>query len=121
MLWLYGQGWFLNFSFAGVNMRDLFQMHPINLSVAVWVGFIALFGLATNDGVIMGTYIHQIFEERKPDSVLAVREAVVEAGKKRVRPAMSILNLRLSSLLLFCWAGCSKRGRNRIHHRPSRN
>ncbi|MDP4202828.1 MAG: efflux RND transporter permease subunit [Bacteroidota bacterium] len=99
MLWLYGQGWFLNFSFAGVNMRDLFQMHPINLSVAVWVGFIALFGLATNDGVIMGTYIHQIFEERKPQTVLAVREAVVEAGKKRVRPAMMTAAVAIIALL----------------------
>ncbi|MCK9208663.1 MAG: efflux RND transporter permease subunit, partial [Salinivirgaceae bacterium] len=46
MLWLYGQDWFLNFAVAGVNLRDLFQMHTINLSVAVWVGFIALFGIA---------------------------------------------------------------------------
>jgi Cu(I)/Ag(I) efflux system membrane protein CusA/SilA len=99
MLWLYGQGWFLNFSFAGVNLRDLFQMHPVNLSVAVWVGFIALFGLATNDGVIMGTYIHQIFEERKPATVLAVREAVVEAGKKRVRPAMMTAAVAIIALL----------------------
>ena len=99
LLWLYGQDWFLNFAVAGVNMRDLFQMHPINLSVAVWVGFIALFGLATNDGVIMGTYIHQVFEERKPDTVLAVREAVVEAGKKRVRPAMMTAAVAIIALL----------------------
>ncbi len=39
MLWLYGQDWFLNFSVAGMNMRDMFQMHTVNLSVAVWVGF----------------------------------------------------------------------------------
>jgi len=99
MLWLYGQGWFLDFSIAGVNLRDLFQMHPINLSVAVWVGFIALFGIATNDGVIMGTYIHQVFEDKKPSTVHDVREAVVAAGKKRVRPAMMTTAVAVIALL----------------------
>lgn len=99
MLWLYGQDWFLNFSVAGVGMRDLFQMHTINLSVAVWVGFIALFGIATDDGVIMGTYIHQVFEEKKPQTVPAVRAAVLEAGKKRVRPAMMTAAVAIIALL----------------------
>ena len=99
MLWLYGQGWFMNFAIAGVNLRDLFQMHPINLSVAVWVGFIALFGIATNDGVIMGTYIHQVFEMRKPGTVDEVREAVVAAGLKRVRPAMMTTAVAVIALL----------------------
>ena len=88
MIWLYGQGWFMNFSLAGINMRDLFQMHTINMSVAVWVGFIALFGIATDDGVIMGTYLNQVFDKRKPQTRIDVRDAVVEAGSKRVRPAM---------------------------------
>ena len=99
MLWLYGQDWFMNFSVAGMNMRDLFQMHSINLSVAVWVGFIALFGIATNDGVIMGTYIHQVFEEKKPSTKAEVREAVVMAGKKRVRPAMMTAAVAIIALL----------------------
>jgi len=99
MLWLYGQDWFMNFSVAGLNLRDMFQMHQINLSVAVWVGFIALFGIATNDGVIMGTYIHQVFEELKPDTVNDVREAVVLAGKKRVRPAMMTTAVAVIALL----------------------
>lgn len=99
MLWLYGQDWFLNFSVAGVNMRDLFQIHTINLSVAVWVGFIALFGIATDDGVIMGTYIHQVFEEKQPQTVKEVREAVLEAGKKRVRPAMMTAAVAIIVLL----------------------
>jgi len=99
MLWLYGQGWFMDFSVAGINLRDMFQMHTINLSVAVWVGFIALFGIATNDGVIMGTYIHQVFEQRHPTTVLEVREAVVSAGLKRVRPAMMTTAVAVIALL----------------------
>ncbi len=39
MIWFYDQGWFLNFSLFGANMRDIFQIQTINLSVAVWVGF----------------------------------------------------------------------------------
>ncbi len=99
MLWLYGQDWFMNFTVAGQNMRDIFQMHNINLSVAVWVGFIALFGIATNDGVIMGTYIHQIFEDRHPTNIHDVREAVVSAGLKRVRPAMMTTAVAVIALL----------------------
>jgi Cu(I)/Ag(I) efflux system membrane protein CusA/SilA len=99
MLWLYSQPWFLNFPVAGTNMRHLFQVHPINLSVAVWVGFIALFGIATNDGVIMGTYIHQVFEKMNPKTVHEVREAVLMAGKKRVRPAMMTAATAIIALL----------------------
>jgi Cu(I)/Ag(I) efflux system membrane protein CusA/SilA len=99
MLWLYGEDWFMNFSVAGLNLRDMFQMHTINLSVAVWVGFIALFGIATNDGVIMGTYIHQVFEDLKPKTIHDVREAVVMAGKKRVRPAMMTTAVAVIALL----------------------
>ena len=99
MLWLYGQDWFMNLSVAGINLRDMFQMHTINLSVAVWVGFIALFGISTNDGVIMGTYIHQVFEEKKPGTVHDVREAVVLAGRKRVRPAMMTTAVAVIALL----------------------
>jgi Cu(I)/Ag(I) efflux system membrane protein CusA/SilA len=99
MLWLYGQGWFMNISIAGMNVRDLFQMHTINLSVAVWVGFIALFGIATNDGVIMGTYQKQVFEKEKPATVEAIRLAVLHAGTKRVRPAMMTASCAIIALI----------------------
>jgi Cu(I)/Ag(I) efflux system membrane protein CusA/SilA len=88
MIWLYNQGWFLNFSVFGVNLRDLFQIHPINLSVAIWVGFLALFGIASDDGVVMGTYLVQSFRERPTANKQQVREAVIVAGTRRIRPCL---------------------------------
>jgi Cu(I)/Ag(I) efflux system membrane protein CusA/SilA len=99
MIWLYGQPWFLNFSFAGIHMRDLFQLHTINLSVAVWVGFIALFGIATDDGVIMGTYLTQVFDEEKPNTIKDIRASILVAGSKRVRPAMMTASVAIIALI----------------------
>jgi Cu(I)/Ag(I) efflux system membrane protein CusA/SilA len=99
LLWLYGQPWFMNFSIGGENLRDLFQMHPVNLSIAVWVGFIALFGIATNDGVLMGTYIHDMFIANNPHTKDEIRETVVKAGLKRVRPAAMTTAATLIALL----------------------
>lgn len=99
LLWLYGEPWFMDFTLAGVNMRDMFQMQPINLSIAVWVGMIALFGIATDDGALMGTYIHDTFLERDPQTKDEIREAVVYAGLKRVRPAVMTTATTLIALL----------------------
>jgi Cu(I)/Ag(I) efflux system membrane protein CusA/SilA len=99
MIWLYGQGWFLNFNFFGENMRDLFQMHPINLSVAVWVGFIALFGIATDDGVVMATYLTQTFDRNTPENRKEIRASIVEAGEKRIRPCLMTTATTILALL----------------------
>jgi len=99
MIWLYGQDWFLNFNFFGENMRDLFQMHSINLSVAVWVGFIALFGIATDDGVVMATYLTQTFDRNTPENVKEIRVSIVEAGEKRIRPCLMTTATTLLALL----------------------
>lgn len=99
MIWLYGQDWFLNFAFLGENLRDLFQIHTINLSVAVWVGFIALFGIATDDGVIMATYLTQTFDRNKPKTLESIRASVVEAGEKRIRPCLMTTATTLLALL----------------------
>jgi len=88
MIWCYAQLWFLDFSIFGTSMRHLFQVHPINLSVAIWVGFLALFGIASDDGVIMATYLEQVFKRRNPKSKQEIREAVLTAGTRRVRPCM---------------------------------
>ena len=99
MLWLYGQPWFMNGTLAGMNLRDLFQVRTINLSVAVWVGFIALFGVATDDGVLITTYIKQLQDKHKPTTVKEVRELVLEAGSKRVRPAIMTTATTIIALL----------------------
>ncbi|MFH1715726.1 MAG: efflux RND transporter permease subunit, partial [Planctomycetota bacterium] len=88
MIWLYGQDWFLNFDVFGVNMRQLFGVHTINLSVAIWVGFLALFGIASDDGVVMCTYLQQSFHGRTPGSIEEARRMVIEAGKRRIRPCL---------------------------------
>jgi Cu(I)/Ag(I) efflux system membrane protein CusA/SilA len=99
MIWLYGQDWFLNIDIAGSNLRELFQMHTVNLSVAVWVGFIALFGIATDDGVLMATYLDQNFAAMPTEDRKGIRKAVVAAGKKRVRPALMTTATTLIALL----------------------
>lgn len=99
MIWLYGQGWFVGFSLFGTNMRELFQMHTINLSVAVWVGFIALFGIATDDGVLMATYLDQSFARNKTDNLKGIRAAVVEAGYRRIKPAVMTSATTIIALL----------------------
>jgi len=88
MIYFYGQDWFANFALFGVNMRELFQLHPINLSVAVWVGFLALFGIAVDDGVLMATYLRQRFRETGPSTAEDIRRETVYAGLRRVRPAL---------------------------------
>jgi Cu(I)/Ag(I) efflux system membrane protein CusA/SilA len=58
------------------------------MSVAVWVGFIALFGVAEDDAVVMATYQSQLFEERNPKTIQEVKDIVVEAAMKRIRPCL---------------------------------
>lgn len=99
MLWFYGQGWFMNFDVFDVNMRQLFQMKTFNLSVAVWVGFIALFGIATDDGVVIATYLTQLFKGKKMTHIKEVRAAVLEAGERRVRPCLMTTATTLLALL----------------------
>ena len=88
MLWLYAQSWFLNFSVFGVNMHELFQVRPFNLSVAVWVGFLALFGIASDNGVVLATYLTQSFSKTKITSLKDIREATLFASIRRIRPCL---------------------------------
>jgi Cu(I)/Ag(I) efflux system membrane protein CusA/SilA len=99
LIWFYNQPWFLDATLLGVDLRELFQIHPVNLSVAVWVGFLALFGIATDDGVIMATYLQQKFRADRPASVQEIRETTVGAALRRNRPAMMTTATTLLALL----------------------
>jgi Cu(I)/Ag(I) efflux system membrane protein CusA/SilA len=90
---------FMNVNFFGANLRDLFQMRTINLSVAVWVGFLALFGIATDDGVLVATFLRDSFARNTPDTVKEIRAAVIEGGLRRVRPAMMTTATTILALL----------------------
>jgi copper/silver efflux system protein len=99
MIWLYSQDWFLNFSVFGESMRHLFQVQPFNLSVAVWVGFLALFGIATDDGVIMTTYLDQSFTQKRPTTIAEIRNATLEAGMRRIRPCLMTVATTILALI----------------------
>ncbi|MPN14005.1 Cation efflux system protein CusA [bioreactor metagenome] len=98
-MWLAAQGWFLDFSVFGHNLRELFHFREYNLSVAVWVGFLALFGLATDDAVVIITYLEQMFEKKKMESIREIREMVVEGGLKRIRPCLMTTATTVLALL----------------------
>ena len=99
LVWLYGQAWFLDAAPFGVDLATLFQVGPMQLSVAVWVGFLALFGIATDDGVVMATYLQQSFASNRPGTRAEVRAAVLEAGTRRVRPCLMTTATTLLALL----------------------
>ncbi len=99
MLWLYGTEWFLNFDLFGTDMRTLFQVHTINLSVAVWVGFLALFGIASDDGVVIASYLDESFRKDRITNIEHAREATVTAGVRRVRPCLMTTATTLLALI----------------------
>ena len=99
LIWLYGQDWFLNVPFIGQELRALFQIHPINLSVAIWVGFLALFGIASDNGVVICTYLDQRFGESKPTTLEGIRKITIEAAQRRVRPALMTSATTILALL----------------------
>ena len=88
LIWLYGQPWFFDSEVLGTDMQHLFHIGTVNLSVAVWVGVIALLGIATDTGVVMATYLAQRFRASPAHTIEEVRERAVEAGQRRVRPCL---------------------------------
>ncbi|MCB0634646.1 MAG: efflux RND transporter permease subunit, partial [Lewinella sp.] len=96
---LYGHPGFMDFEIFGTNMRDLFQIRTIYMSVAVAVGFLALFGIATDDGVLVATFLQDSFRVNRPKNVAEIHDAVVEGGLRRVRPAVMTTATTILALL----------------------
>ena len=75
-----------------------------NTSVAVWVGFIALFGIAVDDGVIMMTYLKRAIKDRSPTDWPELKECVLEAGSRRIRPLVMTTVTTVMALLPVMWS-----------------
>lgn len=99
ILWLYAQPWFLDFHLGATSVRELFRVDVVNLSVAVWVGVVVLIGLATDDGVVMSTFLAQRFEAEPPTTRDEVRERTLEAATRRVRPCLMTTATTVIALL----------------------
>ena len=76
----------------------------VNLSIAVWVGFLVLFGVVDDDGVVMSTYLEGMFDQRTFTSIQEIRDTVVEAGLKRVRPGLMTISTTIFGLMPIFWA-----------------
>jgi Cu(I)/Ag(I) efflux system membrane protein CusA/SilA len=98
-LWLIAQPWFCDFAVFGVNVRDLLHFRQYNLSAAVWVGFIALFSVTTDDGVVLASYLGQEFDRRRIRGIADIRAAIIAAGTRRVRPCLMTSATTVLSLL----------------------
>jgi len=76
----------------------------VNLSVAVWVGFLVLFGVVDDDGVVIATYLEGVFKDRAFKSVTEIRDATIEAGLRRIRPCLMTIATTVFGLLPIFWA-----------------
>ena len=104
----FGKWWlvFLVFLDIAVSVSGGFIglfFYGANLSVAVWVGFIALVGVSDDDSVVMLTYLEDLFREQPPQSVDDVRNLVVEAGLKRIRPCLMTSATTIIGLAPIFW------------------
>lgn len=119
MLYLVTHNWvealvvMLSVPFALVGGVLLLAILGYNFSVAVWVGFIALFGLAVETGVVMVVYLHEALDRRllshqKGDrgalTTRDVEEATIEGSVMRLRPKIMTVTTSMIGLLPLMWS-----------------
>jgi Cu(I)/Ag(I) efflux system membrane protein CusA/SilA len=82
--------------FGGMIGLGLFA---VEMNTAIWIGIIALIGIAEDDGVVIATYMEQLFARRPLRTVQDIREATVEAGRRRIRPCLMTAFTTFAALL----------------------
>ena len=110
MLYLgFSRWWIAPVIFFGVLVSAsggfvMLALWGVNLSVAVWVGFLVLFGVVDDDGVVIATYLEDVFADRRFASVQEIRDAVLDAGLRRIRPCLMTLATTVFGLLPIFWS-----------------
>ncbi|TSA02428.1 MAG: efflux RND transporter permease subunit [Nitrospiraceae bacterium] len=97
----------LSVPFAAIGAVWYLHYLGYNLSVAVWVGIIALAGVAAETGVVMLVYLDEAYErharEGRMNSVQDLREAIMDGAVQRVRPKMMTVAAIMGGLLPIMW------------------
>ncbi|MFN0008410.1 MAG: efflux RND transporter permease subunit [Planctomycetota bacterium] len=110
MLYLgFARWWIAPVIFFGVLVSAaggfmMLSLWDVNLSVAVWVGFLVLFGVVDDDGVVMATYLEGTFKDRQFGSIAEIRAATLDAGLKRIRPCLMTIATTVFGLMPIFWA-----------------
>ncbi len=105
MLWISLGRWWLALIVFGALLVSLsggfliLGLWGVNLSVAVWVGMIALLGVADDDAVVMLTHLENGFRSANPKTPAEVRDLVVEGARKRIRPCLMTMATTVIGLL----------------------
>jgi Cu(I)/Ag(I) efflux system membrane protein CusA/SilA len=90
--------------FSLVGAFWLLYLLGYHMSVAVWVGLIALAGLDAETGIIMLLYLDLAWKERQPRTQAEAREAILHGAVKRIRPKMMTVCTILAGLLPILWS-----------------
>jgi len=90
---------FSGIPFAAAGGMIAVAVMGVDTNTAMWVGFIALFGLAADDGIVIATYMKKVLDERTITTVEELREAIYFAGLKRVRPCLMTTITTLMALV----------------------
>ncbi len=82
----------------------LLWLTGFHLSVAVWIGFIALFGIAVDDGILMITYLKQAMDAHPVKNLQDLKSIIIQAGTRRIRPLLMTTMTTIFALLPVIWS-----------------